>query len=88
MSLLDEWEAGGTRAYGDARPSLEPVLSDDGSDGGLASPRGVVPDVIFSLETVERHIARCRPSPENQPCIVTCDQIRGCQHSTITIHWA
>lgn len=57
MSLLDEWETGGQR-YGDVRQDLDPVLSDDGSEGELTSPRAALPHVIFSLEPVERHIAR------------------------------
>ncbi len=57
MSLLDEWETGG-QPYGDVRHELDPVLSDEGSDTELVSPHASVPHVIFSVETVERHLAR------------------------------
>eukprot|EP00884_Botryococcus_braunii_P001644 jgi/Botrbrau1/11480/Bobra.0360s0007.1 len=59
MSLLDEWETGG-QPYGDVRHELDPVLSDEGSDTELASPKASAPHVIFSVETVERHLARGR----------------------------
>lgn len=55
MSLLDEWDSSGA-VYGE--PGVSGDLLEEG-DADLASPRSSQ-QTVFALETVERHVSRCR----------------------------
>lgn len=59
MSLLDEWE-GAVPSYGEALGPSEGLSADPGIEEGAEafSPRRSLDSALFSLETVERHIAR------------------------------
>ena len=55
MSLLDEWDSSGA-VY--AEPGVKGDLLEEG-DADIASPRSSQ-QTIFALETVERHVSRCK----------------------------
>ena len=55
MSLLDEWDSSGA-VYGE--PGVSGDLLEEG-DADIASPRSSQ-QTLFALETVERHVSRCR----------------------------
>ena len=65
MSLLDEWDSSGAM-YGE--PGVSGDLLEEG-DADLASPRSSQ-QTIFSLETVERHVSRCRGIANLKQCLI------------------
>lgn len=65
MSLLDDWEGASARGFTDKALATEGISAGPGNEASAdaLTPGTSLQQSLFSVETVERHIGRCKASP-------------------------